>query len=146
MELAFAYQFNDQFDVALAASYAEHEYNDDRLSGGIEIDGNDVDTAPKHFGSTRLGWNFRTYARAELEWVHQGKYYTDPENQHNYGGHNLLNTYGYWKLGEEWKLNFRVTNLLDRKYAERADYTSFSGSRYFPGEPRAIYFGVERKW
>ncbi|WP_293615414.1 TonB-dependent receptor [Porticoccus sp.] len=146
VELAFAYQFNNQFDLALAASYVKHEYSDDRLSGGIDIDGNEVDTAPKHFGSARLGWDFRSSGRVELEWLNQGKYYTDPENEHRYDGHNLFNLYGYWQVTPHWKLNLRVTNLADRKYAERADYTSFSGNRYFPGEPRSIYFGVARKW
>ncbi len=146
VELALAYQFNEQFDFALAASYAEHEYSDDRLSGGIEIDGNDVDTAPHHFGSARVGWNFSAVGRAELEWLNQGDYFTDPENQHRYEGHDLLNLRSSWQLTPAWKLSARIINLTDEDYAERADYTSFSGDRYFPGEPRAFYLGVEHKW
>lgn len=146
VELAFAYQFNDQFDFALAASYAEHEYNDDRTSGGFEIDGNDVDTAPHHFGSARLGWNFSPAGRVELEWLNQGDYFTDPENQHRYDGHDLLNLRSSWQLARQWKLTARVINLTDEEYAERADYTSFSGDRYFPGEPISFYLGIEHKW
>jgi len=146
VELALGYRWNDYWDVALAASYAEHEYSDHRLSGGIDIYGNDVDSAPHEFGSARLGWNFLPGGRAELEWVHQGDYYTDPENLHRYDGHNLFNLYSDWQLTRNWKMKLRVTNLMDRKYAERADYTSFSGDRYFPGEPRSFYVGVEREW
>lgn len=146
VELGLGYRWNDYWDFALAASYAEHEYSDHRLSGGVDIDGNDVDSAPHEFGSARVGWNFIPGARAELEWVHEGDYYTDPENLHRYDGHNLFNLYCFWQLTTHWKAHVRVTNLTDRKYAERADYTSFSGDRYFPGEPRALYLGVERKW
>ncbi len=34
-----------------------------------------------------------------------------------------------------------VRNLLDERYAERADY-AFGNERYFPGEPRAISIGI----
>ncbi|MDP1520960.1 TonB-dependent receptor [Porticoccus litoralis] len=146
IEVGLGYRFNEQWDMALAASYAEHEYSNHRFSGSTDIYENDVDGAPHDFGSARVGWNFLPGARAELEWVHQGEYYTDPENEHSYDGHNIFNLYSFWRLNPAWKLNVRVTNLLDRKYAERADYTSFGGDRYFPGEPRALYVGVERKW
>jgi outer membrane receptor protein involved in Fe transport len=143
LELALSYSINEQWDVALSASYAEHEYDDDRVLGGIAIDGNEVDSAPKHFGNLRLGWNPVANARAELEWVHQGDYYTDPENLHSYEGHDILNLRGTWQVNQSTRLTARATNLTDREYAERADYSGFSGDRYFPGEPRSLYVGVE---
>jgi hypothetical protein len=33
------------------------------------------------------------------------------------------------------QFNIRVNNLIDKAYAERADYTSFSQDRYFPARP-----------
>jgi hypothetical protein len=39
-----------------------------------------------------------------------------------------------------------VLNLLDVDYAERADYTSFAGDRYFVGEPRSLYVTVGRSF
>lgn len=146
VELAFSYVLADNWDLALSASYAEHEYNDDRVLNGIAIGGNEVDSAPHHFGSLRLGWNFTEGGRTELEWLHQGDYYTDPENLHSYEGHDLLNLRSQWRLSEKLSLMARVTNLTDREYAERADHSGFSGDRYFPGEPRSLYLGVEMRY
>lgn len=143
VELAVNYRFADNWDLALATSYAEHEYNDDRVLNGVVIDDNEVDSAPHHFGSLRLGWDFTTDARAELEWVHQGDYYTDPENLHEYEGHDLINLRSRWALNDKLAVMARVTNLTDREYAERADFSGFAGDRYFPGEPRSLYLGVE---
>jgi len=143
IELGLSYRFDDKWDLAVAASYAEHEYNDDRVLNSVELDGNDMDSAPHHFSSVRLGWDFASGARTELEWLHQGGYYTDPENQHEYEGHDLLNLRSRWALNETLAVSARITNLTDREYAERADFSGFAGDRYFPGEPRSLYLGVE---
>jgi outer membrane receptor protein involved in Fe transport len=39
----------------------------------------------------------------------------------------------------------RVINLLDKKYADRADFTVFNplNYRYFPAMPRQLYLGVD---
>ena len=37
-------------------------------------------------------------------------------------------------------------NLTDQKYAERADWTTFTGDRYFPGEPARIFAGFTWKY
>ena len=49
-------------------------------------------------------------------------------------------------LGERLIVTLRLLNLTDRAYADRADYTVFSGERYFPGRPRSAYLGVEWRW
>ena len=36
-----------------------------------------------------------------------------------------------------------MNNILDKKYAERADYNTFGGDRYFPGLSREMYIGLE---
>ena len=146
VEFSALYELGAQWDLTMTTSFAEHEYKDNRVIGGVEIDGNDVDSAPHHFGSLQLGWNFSSRGRSELEWVHQGAYYTDPENQHRYEGHDLLNLRAIWQVNDHWKLSARVLNLTNQEYAERADYTAFSGDRYFPGEPLSLYMGVDFKW
>jgi len=32
-----------------------------------------------------------------------------------------------------------MLNVADQRYAERADFTSFTDERYFPGEPRSVF-------
>lgn len=144
LELSLAYDLSDQLDFTLNASYAEHEYNDDRILNGVAIDNNEVDSAPHHFGSAQLGWNIAKKVRTELEWVNQGSYYTDPENLHEYDGHNLFNLRTSWKPSSQWNIVARIINIANRDYAERADYSGFAGDRYFPGEPRSLYVQIER--
>jgi len=139
VELALDYALAEDWQLQMSASYAEHRYQDDRLLDGVSIDNQLMDSAPRHFGSTRLLWQPTVRIRTELEWLHRGSYYTDPQNLHSYPGHDLLNLRTGFQLGERWALSARLINLTDEAYAERADYSSFSGNRYFPGEPRSLY-------
>ncbi|MAT52826.1 MAG: TonB-dependent receptor [Porticoccaceae bacterium] len=146
VELATSYRFSEHWDVSLSGTVARHRYDYREVLGGIDIDGNEVDTAPHHFGSAALGWQPVDNSRMELQWLRVGGYYTDPENLHRYPGHDVVNIRGFWQVTGQWRLSARLLNVLDTEYAERADYTSFSGERYFPGEPRSLYVGVEYEW
>ena len=42
--------------------------------------------------------------------------------------------------------HLNVLNATDEEYAERADWTTFNGDRYFPGEPVRAFFGVTWKY
>lgn len=146
IELALGYALAADWQFNLAASYARHTYANDWLLEDTSVDGNDMDAAPRHFGSAQLLWAFRPDSSAELEWVHQGRYYTDPENLHSYAGHELLNLRVSWQVNPRWRTFARLANVTNTEYAERADYTAFGGDRYFPGEPRSLYVGVESRW
>ncbi|WP_237056330.1 TonB-dependent receptor [Microbulbifer sediminum] len=139
LELALGYQLAPQWLVDVSASYAEHRYDDERLLDGIALQDKLVDSAPRSFGSARLQWQPDAATQLELEWLHQGQYYTDPLNLHSYPGHDLLHARATRRLGERWSVGVRLLNLLDEEYAERADFSNFSGDRYFPGESRALY-------
>lgn len=125
-------------------SLARHRYAFDReIAGAVTEsirDGDDVDTAPRHFWNMRLkgSWN-RLYT--ELEWRHMGEYYTDAANEHRYPGHDAWVLRAGWDLTEHLGLHARVDNLTDTRYAERADF-AFGNARYFPGEERAYYLGL----
>ncbi|WP_444892059.1 TonB-dependent receptor [Microbulbifer sp. TRSA001] len=145
LELAVNYEFSESLRFEGSTSYAEHRYDDQRELEGVELDGNFVDSAPRTFGSYRLQWSPGSLISAELEWLHQGSYFTDPQNANRYPGHDLLNFQLAWQW-DQYGFSTRLLNITDRAYAERADYSSFSGSRYFPGEPRSIYFGIDVEW
>ncbi len=147
LEVSLDWAVNDHWRALFNASFARHQYRHDQVlfsqdPAGINIDGRDVDTAPRHFGAAQLQWTPGDSWRMELEWVHMGAYYTDPENLHRYQGHDLLNLRSHWQLSSSVALSARITNLGDEDYAERADFTTFQGDRYFPGEPRSLYLGV----
>ena len=147
-EAQFAWQLAERWALEMAATYAAHKYENNPGLSRIDIVGKDIDTAPRHFGSTRLVHEFgksTTESRIELEWQHVGRYFTDPENLHTYPGHDLFHLRAIWQPNGKWTGSLRLNNLLNTPYAERADFTGFSGDRYFPGQPRRIYLGISCK-
>ncbi|TXS91194.1 TonB-dependent receptor [Parahaliea aestuarii] len=142
-ELSLDYRFLEQWYAGLDFSVAKHSYDNNPQLLGVEesIAGNDIDTAPRRFGSARLGWQGQR-AQAELEWVYLDKYYLEPTNSFEYDGHQLLNLRGSLALGQGLSATLRVTNLLDEDYAERAD-VGFGEYRYFVGQPRSVYLQLD---
>jgi outer membrane receptor protein involved in Fe transport len=92
-------------------------------------------------GSANISWQPKAWIRSELEWIHMGKYYMDPENTTQYDGHDLFNLRVSMNFGDAWTGFFRVMNLTDTDYAERADF-GFGNERYFVGEPISLYVGI----
>ncbi|MGB5323957.1 MAG: hypothetical protein WBN40_00860, partial [Pseudomonadales bacterium] len=90
-------------------------------------------------------WHPNRHSWLELQGVHVSRYYTDPENAHRYPGHDYLNLRGGWSSGD-WGFILRLINATDVRYAERADFTQFSGDRYFPGRPRTLLGEVRYSW
>lgn len=136
VELTFDQQLSDVLRVDFAGTYARHTYEHSQLSGELDIKGNDIDTAPKVLFNTRLSYEVTEEIQAQLEWQHVSSYYTDAENLNEYDGHDLVHGRISWDVTNSITLYARINNILDTEYAERADYTSFSGPRYFPGRPR----------
>ncbi len=139
LDVSLRWNLPRNFDFAMDANIARHEYDSDisLIGSSGDIKGNDIDTAPRRFGSMRLGWQIRPQHRAELEWVHMDKYYLEPDNNHEYDGHNLLNLRLTSQVTPRLLLALRATNLTDEDYAERADF-GFGNYRYFVGEPRSL--------
>lgn len=133
------YEFNLAISGTLltrfSGTYAEHQYeNNPDLGGtGVALKGNDVDTAPRHMHTFSFYWQSTVKTEVELELIRMGKYYTDPENSFDYGGHTLANLRGAYRVSDALRLSLAITNLTDTRYAERADVL-FGEERYFPGE------------
>jgi iron complex outermembrane receptor protein len=75
-----------------------------------------------------------------------GSYQLNPENLHQYEGHDLVHLRAGWIVSDTLRFYANVSNLTDENYAERADYTTFSQERYFPGTPRSLQVGVQWAW
>jgi outer membrane receptor protein involved in Fe transport len=147
LEFSLSYVFGPHWSAYLTGSYAVHSYAfSAALPQGNSISyGDDVKYAPRSLGSARLSWRPDASTRVEAEWLHVGGYWLDESNQHRYGGHDLLNLYARRELGGGYALSFRVINAADTAYAERADY-SFGDYRYFPGDGREYFLGLEKAW
>ena len=140
LESLLRWQFTDQLAISGNLSWAQHEYdfNRDLGRGEIILKGNEVDTAPAWLGGLRLHWQRDARRAVEAEWVYQGSYFLDAANAHRYPGHSLLNLRGWMVIADSsHTVSLRLTNLLDERYAERADY-AFGNYRYFPGAGRRI--------
>ena len=131
-------------ELNVSASLARHRYAFDRAASGGEIiaSGNEIDTAPPFSANARWLYQPRRDLTLELEGIHLGRYYLDPANSARYPGHSLLNLRADWATSAKTTLFARVTNLTGRDYAERADL-AFGGYRYFPGQSRRLFVGIE---
>ncbi len=141
VEVALAWQLREGLETRWAATWASHDYSNNPALSHTDIKGNAIDTAPRTLGSATLAYQPTDRTRLELEWVHLGKYFEDPENLHTYEGHDLLHFRGHWRANNSLTLFYRIMNLGDQDYAERADY-GFGSERYFVGMPRSMYLGA----
>ena len=145
LEIDLSWFIRDGLRAELAANIADHQYNSDMqlLGSSGSIKGNEIDTAPTNSGSARLVLDTVLASKpitSELEFVWVGDYYIDPNNQHSYSGHELLNLRTQWQATTAVTTTLSITNLLDTGYAERADF-GFGNYRYFVGEPRSAVLG-----
>jgi iron complex outermembrane receptor protein len=144
LDFSLDYQFAENWALGVDGNYARHTYNShiDLLGSSGDIKGNDIDTSPRLFGSARLSWDFSELtgrsSTAQLEWVYMDEYYLEPDNEHQYDGHSLVNVRIQSQLSSRITGALRITNLTDEDYAERADY-GFGSYRYFVGQPTGAY-------
>jgi len=143
IEVELAAPLGAGFDIAAAGTWARHAYAFNSITATETIrDGDDVDTAPRTIANMRLGYVFNAGAgRAELEWVHMGSYWMDAGNTAKYDGHDLFNLRLDYAVSGNLTLFGKLTNILDRRYADRGD-VGFTGPRYFPGEDRGLILGA----
>lgn len=137
IEFAASYQLPNNFYLKGNGTVANHKYDASLTLSRVDINGNEIDTAPQHMGSMQLGWQ-ENGKLAELEWVHLGNYFLNPENTAEYAGHNLLNLRTKIAINNQLSVSVRLLNITDEDYAERADF-GFGSYRYFVGEPRSVF-------
>jgi outer membrane receptor protein involved in Fe transport len=142
VEFAIKYDFAENFYLAFAGTLARHKYANDLTLSRENIQGNFIDTAPKHMGSAQIGWLAEAGHKVELESVKMASYFLDPANTAEYAGHDVFNLRVSFSLSEQLTLSARLLNLSDRDYAERADF-AFGNYRYFVGEPRSLFAGIK---
>lgn len=142
VELDVSWAINESLSTKLNWSYALHRYENNPALVTAPLQGNEIDTAPRHLGSASINWQPADALVGELELVHVGRYFEDDENLQPYEGHDLVNLRIRWQFHEMATSFVRITNLLDTDYAERADF-AFGVDRYFVGEPRSIYLGFD---
>jgi len=147
LEIQGAWAFLPQWTLLADGSYAIHSYAFSAELSPTDsiVYGNDMKYAPRTLGELRLRWEPVPSTQIEAAYQHVGGYFLDESDQHRYGGHDLVNLYARQGLGDGYTLSFKVLNAADTAYAERADY-SFGNYRYFPGDGREYFVGIEKAW
>ncbi len=139
IEFSLRYPLTETLDIGARGSYAVHWYRFDRDLGGERIvSGQTIPSAPRRMASADLTWRPAGGLTAQVAAEHTGEYWLDANNTRRYEGHTLVHVSGEYALAEQWRIGLRLRNLLDRRYAERADY-AFGNYRYFPGAGRSVY-------
>ena len=129
-----------------ASSYAKHTYKN-WVTPTVNFSGKEIEAAPRVLLNTRLTWKPANATTAQLEWIHIGSYFLDQENLFGkYPGHDLFNLRLNQGLSKDVALFARVTNLLNKRYADSASQSSALGGLYSPGLPRTVYAGVQAKF
>ncbi len=145
IEFALGYDLGNNLTFRGVLNLADHTYEKSQISGGIDIKGNDIDSAPDFFGNYRLQWRPTSALLTELEWVNMDEYYTNPENTADYNGHDIFNLRTQYQVSDTFSISLNILNLTDEDYAERADWTTFTGDRYFPGELARAFLSLNWK-
>ena len=141
IEITLSRHFSDNISANLHLSHSRHQYANNPALVISPVKGNDVDTAPRRFGSFNIRWTPTTALALEAEWIHMGDYFTDPQNTASYEGHDLVNVRAEYSPSKAWGIFMKIMNASDTDYAERADF-GFGNDRYFIGEPRSVHVGI----
>jgi outer membrane receptor protein involved in Fe transport len=149
VELTLSAPLPAHFDIGTTASYALHSYAFNRADSTRITrvrKGSVIPEAPRTLANLRLGYSFLQNARAEVEWIHMGSYFTDNADTHAYGGHELFNFRIVAALTENISLHAEILNLTDRAYADRAAITTTGVDQYLPGAPRMARAGITARF
>ena len=145
IELGLTHAVSTNHKLRMAQSWANHHYDftQNLALREVIVAGNDVDTAPRHLGSVQWQWQPNDSLRSTVELTRIGSYFMDAANTLKYPGHVAVHWHGLWRIRDDWEIQAHVRNLLDKKYADRADW-SFASPRYFPAIPRNAQLGIKR--
>jgi len=131
-------------DVAVSA--LRHRYLKWVTATGSDFSGNDMESGPRDLGNARLTWSPADHSFV-LEWSHVGRYFTDPDNLHSYGGFNVFNLSCQVALTKAFALLGRVNNLADVRYANTVSFNPFvppaQQDRFTPGQRRSLFLGIQ---
>jgi len=145
IEGALDHAFNEKWSIKATATYADHQYASNPDVDNVIV-GNQVDTAPRFFAHLITQYQINDRLSADLEMNTINRYYLDIDNQNEYPGHTLIHLRTHYAWNDQWQFSLRVNNLLDKRYAERADFTRFTNERYFPGIPRSVFVSFKRSF
>lgn len=139
-ELGLDWLMSDAWRLDLNVSYTRHTYDFTTVAqrGESFEAGRDIDTAPRWLGSAELFFDPLNSLGFALQVTGIGEYYLDAENRFTYPGHVIGNLRAHIRPSDAFDLVFRLNNVTDEDYADRADF-AFGNYRYLPGRGRELF-------
>ena len=143
LEYQIKYKLNNNLTFNFMGTNASHRYTSTILKG-VDISGNEMNAAPKYWGTLSAEWKPTQNILVMADWQHQSNYFMDETNTTVYPGFDLLNV----KINVTHK-NFRywlhILNATNTYYSSMATRNfSIKGNAaysYYIGEPRSIAIG-----
>lgn len=147
VEYSITWRPTHSLTLTTAGTLASHTYTNTPTGSNFaeDVSGRSLDTAPNSMYSINLRWVSSEVNTWDINWEKMGSYYTDAEANHNYAGHHLLHVGHTWKASKSLVWRAKISNLLNTRYAERADY-AFGEDRYFPGLARRLTLEMAIEW
>jgi iron complex outermembrane receptor protein len=150
LELSLEWLLADNLQLVSNLTYSKHEYAFNRTVGGgnraeTVTDGDAIDGAPETLGNTKLTYTLNERLDTSVTWEHVGAYFMDASNSAEYAGHDVFGLGVDYMVSGDSAVSLRVDNLLDERYATRADKW-FGDNRYFPGEGRRLMVRFTRDY
>lgn len=151
VELTLQAHWAERWVGALAVSHSQQHYKDFAYicaTATCNFAGNDLPRAADNMANASVSYRAAEDAwRLELEWEYLGPYFTDETNSHRYGGHQLLNLRGQYRVSNTLMLFARLQNLTDRRYSTyTSNQVGVADLEYRPGQPRTATVGVRLQY
>jgi outer membrane receptor protein involved in Fe transport len=151
VEVGLGFQAAPALVFSANYTYGKHTYMSWQPSPTANFSGNEMDIAPRHFGSAQVRYSPALLGGGELSaeisrmgWYWMAPANTDPTGSaHIYDGHTLVNLRASWVLAGHTTVFARLLNATNQRYAERATYNVARGEEFSPGLPRTFYLGVQ---
>jgi iron complex outermembrane recepter protein len=154
IELGLSHLYDKKVDTRLALLYSDFKFVDNATVGNNALPGFPPvivrGEALYRFGAEVSG-KPSSYAGPKFEWV-PSKAPMDNANTVYNDAYTLLGFKAGQAIDKKWSWFLDARNLTDKKYAATtniaANYTTASGDgrRYYPGDGRSVYVGVEAKF
>lgn len=142
IEFSFATPLSEHLELKGNASYSKHTYENNPNLSSQDIVGNEVVSAPNLLANLSANYQLENWSM-QLRGQFVDDYYLNAENTSIYGGHTLVHARAEYRYSQNLSFAVNIDNLLDKRYAERANYTNFTDERYFPGKPRNVKVAVK---
>jgi len=144
VEYELRWAATERVALSAAGSLARQRYEFSRAieAGETITSGRDIDGAPRQLHSMSLDWRVRDNLRGAITAQHVGRYFLNAANTATYPGHTVVSGLVTWRWAPGWRMTLRGENLLDRAYADRADF-AFGNYRYFPARGRSAFLSID---